>query len=450
MAKSIIIIGGGLVGAVAALAFAKKGFQVEVYESRPDPRSKAQIALSNSRSINLAISARGLLALESIDEATHESVLKEVIPMHGRMVHDGQGHQISQNYGLHGEAINSINREILNRMLLDQVADLENVTIKFGHKLEKADFVADSPKVWLSTDSGETVETSADVIIGADGSYSRTRQQLQRVVNMNYQQEYIDHYYLELMIPNTDGNFALSPNHLHIWPRHQYMLIALANQDTSFTVTLFAPKVLFNELEGDDGKITAFFSENFPDAMELIGVKEVLRCFNQNPKGSLVCVKCSPYNYKGKAIIIGDAAHSTVPFYGQGMNCGFEDVRVLMGLLEKYDYDFLKSFDEYTATRHKDLVSIIDLSMRNYVEMRHNVVTARYLLRKKIDGWLCKLLGDSWLPLYTMVSFRPDISYSQAISKEAKQTKILQYGENVVFAAGLIGAAAFAWNKFAK
>lgn len=440
----IAIIGAGLVGCLAALAFAKKGYNVQLYEGRADLRLPEEQTKTSLRSINLAVSARGILALKSVDPEMAERVLKDLIPMSGRMVHDLDGKQTSQKYGLYGESINSINRALLNRALLDEL-DAAGVAAHFNHKLQRADLRDGRPSLLFKqlAEEGKEVRREVDVVVGADGSFSTMRNQIQRVVKMNFSQEYIDHYYLELKIDAGPNNtFALDPNHLHIWPRHEFMLIALANGDKTFTSTLFAPQSIFDQLDSWQ-QFMDFFTKQFPDAFTLIGEKSLKESFQNNPRGTLVSVKCSPYHAGGKAIIIGDAAHSMVPFYGQGMNCGFEDVRKLMECLETTDFDFEKGFNLYSATRHKDLLSIVDLSMNNYIEMRHSVTSSLYLLRKAVDGVLSRTLGDAWLPLYTMVSFRPDIPYSRAVEKEALQKTIINYGLTTVGLLSLGGILLF-------
>ncbi|CAN6655338.1 kynurenine 3-monooxygenase [Trichomonascus vanleenenianus] len=444
--KTIAVVGAGLVGCLAALAFSKKGFKVRVYEARPDIRSPEQQEQSQFRSINLAVSSRGIVSLEQVDPEMAKRVLKDVIPMYGRMVHDMEGNQSSQNYGLYGEAINSIDRAELNRTMLDELEKSDNIELFFEHKLQFADLK--KPSLTFSHGDKQVPVDDIDVVIGADGAFSKVRAQLQRIVRMDYSQQYIDHLYLELKVPaGENGTFLLDPNHLHIWPRHEFMLIALANGDGSFTSTLFAPQRIFEQLDSDD-RIMEFFRTNFSDAVKVMGEKSILECFHNNPRGSLVSIKCNPYHYSDKVLIIGDAAHSMVPFYGQGMNCGFEDVRVLMSVLEATQYDFGAAFAKYTETRHQDLKAIIDLAMDNYVEMRHSVTSYTYLMRKKIDGLLSRVLKDAWLPLYTMVSFRPDIPYSSAIRRERQQKQIINgvletvlrtVGTGVIFGAVYLG-----------
>lgn len=463
---TIGIVGAGLVGCLAALAFANKGFPVCVYDARPDLRDAQEQHLSQLRSINLAVSSRGILAIESINKEMAARVLKDLIPMRGRMIHLLNGDLQSQDYGLYGEAINSIDRAVLNRSLLDELDKLDNVTLYFNHKLVQVDFnhVPHPVALFEPTNNGTPSFSVSHVAvwIGADGSFSRMRSQLQRVVKMDYSQKYIDHYYLELKIlPKSqapkpalaydsgppDSEFLLNPNHLHIWPRHEYMLIALANQDGSFTCTLFAPHRMFDQELLEPTQIIKFFKDTFPDALELMGEDLILQSFANNPRGSLVSVKCSPYNYKGKCVLLGDAAHSMVPFYGQGMNCGFEDVRVLLDFCEKTNFDFDRAFTKFSHSRHKDLVAIVDLSMENYIEMRHKVVSTLYLVRKKLDNVLYKLLGDNWLPLYTMVSFRPDVRYSRALSEHSRQNKVIS---RVIQTTGLIGSLAILWHAFRR
>ncbi|ODV90524.1 hypothetical protein CANCADRAFT_31448 [Tortispora caseinolytica NRRL Y-17796] len=270
-------------------------------------------------------------------------------------------------------------------------------------------------------------------VIGADGTFSAVRNHIMRVERMNFQQVYIPHMYLELSIPASESNeFILHPNRLHIWPRGDFMLIALPNADKSFTSTLFAPASVFDELNTEES-FMSFFSANFPDAVSLIGEARLKYIYHNYPRGSLVSIKCTPYNHKGKGIIIGDASHSQVPFYGQGMNAGFEDVKVLMHILETKK-SLKDAYDLYTASRHKDLIAICDLSMANYDEMRRGVQDWHYLARRSLERILERVLKDRWLRLYTMVTFRPDIPYSLAYSTEKLHTKILSAVVNTAIA----------------
>jgi len=388
------------------------------------------------------VSDRGINALRYVDPKLADMVLSQVIPMTGRMIHDIQGNLQSQKYGLNGvEAINSIDRSYLNELLLNEV-EKQGIKLKFNHKLEKIQMIQtkkSSMKLFFNND--ETLEF--DLVIGADGSFSKVRQNLQKLIRMDYQQEYINCAYLELSIPantnsNTQDRFQLDKNHLHIWPRDQFMLIALPNLDGSFTSTFFAPWEIIESLN-TDSIILDFFHKNFKDAINLIGEDKLIYAFKHHPKGKLLSLNCNPYHYQDKVIIIGDAAHSMVPFYGQGMNCGFEDVFVLLKLLESKDCvaDALK---EYSQTRHDDLVSIIELAKENYKEMSHKVNSKLFLFKKQLDFLLTRLLKDRWLPLYTMISFRSDISYSKAVKIHSRQARILKCIQNFVIGGVFLGA----------
>lgn len=452
MSQSAAVVGAGLVGALMALGLAHRGYNVTLLELRPDTRLAANKSKNNLRSINLAVSDRGIAGLEYVDPEMAERVLKDIIPMHGRMIHTLDGKQESQIYGLFGEHINSIDRAQLNENLLNEI-DRFNATavnpirLVFNHKITNITFNTRGAQVECLVDHNvENKQTlEFDFVVGADGSYSNVRYQMQKYIRMDYAQEYIDKCYLELYIPpGKNGSFLISPNHLHIWPRKDFMLIALANGDGSFTSTFFGPWKLTESLN-EPAVIRDFFGKNFPDAVGLIGMENIVRVFMENPKGALMQVTCGQYNYSDKCIIIGDAAHSMVPFYGQGMNCGFEDVRILLGLIDEHN-TIEDAFDTYSKVRHDDLKAILKLALDNYKEMSTKVVSSAYLFRKTLDGVLGRLLPSYWVPLYTMVSFRSDIPYSQCIRREQKQQKILKCIEFGVVAL----AAAGAYFKFAK
>ncbi|KAG2158353.1 FAD/NAD(P)-binding domain-containing protein [Suillus bovinus] len=468
--RKVVIVGAGPVGCLAAIAFAKMNWQVEIYEARPDLRLSSSKAAAQQRSINLAISSRGIAALQAVDASAAGRFLQTVIPMRGRMIHDIHGNLQSQPYDRDGQCINSIDRGLLNIELLEEASALPNIRLNFKYKVLSADF--DQGVLFLQDDnSGTDVRANFDLCIGADGSYSIIRRQLMRVVRMNFQQEYIPHEYIELKMPaghDEHGNpaFLLDPNHLHIWPRHSFMLIALPNKDKTFTCTLFAPTVEFDRLITRED-ILLWFQNHFPDALSLLGEDKLLKDFEKNPRSPLITTKLTPYHYKDRCVILGDAAHSMVPFYGQGLNSGLEDVRVLLTLLQEEcvvprrtipnsgdpgsdftDQRLAKALSRYSANRHEDAVAICELAMDNYIEMRHSVTTPAYTMKKALDYLLFSLtahrptflssLGDSlsrtafpttnprgWLPLYTMVTFRPDISYATARRKAARQTIIL-------------------------
>ncbi|ODV81466.1 FAD/NAD(P)-binding domain-containing protein [Suhomyces tanzawaensis NRRL Y-17324] len=438
--QGVGIVGAGLVGCLAALAFNAKGFSVTLFEYRDDPSKTKN---DNLRSINLAVSARGIRALKYVDEEMAERILEHIIPMKGRMIHDLDGNQTSQLYGLFGEAINSIDRSFLNECLLEEIRHTD-IKVLFNHKLvafEKNHGEDQTPKMtFIDTSEGDAASKTFefDYIVGADGAHSQFRTQLQRTMRMNYSQEYIDMQYIELYIPPSesakdDSKFLLNPNHLHIWPRTNHMLIALANKDGSFTCTFFSPWSVIEGITSTEQWIS-FFKKNFKDAYDLIGEARLATVYETHPRGSLLQVNVYPYHSPdGRAILLGDAAHSMVPFYGQGMNCGFEDVRTLMELIDEKGGDVLEAFRSYTEIRKADLDAICKLALDNYHEMSHKVTSLWYLTRKRIDSLLGKLNGKyfQWIPLYTMVSFRDDIRYSQAIEIEKRQGRFLnniQYG----------------------
>lgn len=449
---AVAVVGAGLVGCLAALALAAKGHTVTLYELRKDPRKEENVA--GLRLINLAVSDRGIRGLKYVDLAMAERVLAHVIPMHGRMIHDVQGNQTSQEYGLFGESINSIDRAFLNKVLLEEV-EKAGVSVRFEHKLTRMG-AGETPQ--LEFQNGvESVVQKYDFVIGADGAYSAVRSQMQRLVRMDYSQTYIDMQYLELHIPaKTDGDnrFSISPNHLHIWPRHDHMLIALANQDGSFTSTFFSPWKVIEDISSGEA-FGDFFKANFPNAYELMGRQLLVQAFETQPRGALMQVEAYPYHTpNGRVVIVGDAAHSMVPFYGQGMNCGFEDVHVLMKLIEEANGDIAAAFKAYSPARKDDLRAICRLAMENYHEMLSRVTSPFYLLRKRVDRFL-GVNGDgrwwyNWIPMYTMISFRGDIRYLEAVEIERRQGRILtglQVGVSVVAAAAIVTKSFSWWSR---
>ncbi|KAI6096622.1 hypothetical protein EDD16DRAFT_1847969 [Pisolithus croceorrhizus] len=496
--RKAIVVGAGPVGCLAAISLAKAGWQVDIYEARPDLRLPASKATTQQRSINLAISSRGIAALQAIDAAISERFLQTAIPMRGRMIHDIKGNQHSQLYDKDGQCIYSIDRALLNEGLLSEASMVPNIRLLFRHKVLAIDF-DDRTMIIRSLDLEKDMRTAFHFCIGADGSYSIVRRQLMRVVRMNFQQEYIPHEYIELKMPavhNEHGkpSFSLDPNHLHIWPRHSFMLIALPNKDCSFTCTLFAPTSELDRL-ATTGDILSWFKTHFSDALALLGEERLSYDFANNPRSPLITIKAGglpcitggaePYHYRDRCVIIGDAAHAMVPFYGQGLNCGFEDVRVLQALLQDCgvapgsalprlgkevlaDSRLSNALSRYTETRHEDLVAICDLAMYNYIEMRHSVTTPVYLFKKALDDFLYTISSwhnpsleptvrasiatipfpthrpSGWIPLYTMVTFRPDISYGAVRKKAARQSEIVTTVGWL--GAVLIGATGFYWT----
>jgi kynurenine 3-monooxygenase len=307
----------------------------------------------------------------------------------------------------------------------------ENVELKFKHKLVNVDL--GSGQMEMMSPDGNCQETT-DLVMGCDGAFSSVRKAFVRNTRFNYSQEYIPHGYKELVMPAKDnGKYAMETNYLHIWPRHTFMMIALPNLDGSFTCTLFMPFDLFDTIKTKDD-IIAFFQREFPDSIPLFGQERLLETYRANPVGSLISVKCSPYHVGGKALLMGDAAHAMVPFYGQGMNAGFEDCFVLHELLEKHHGNMEAALAEYTETRNKDAETICDLAMYNYVEMRSHVTSKWFLMKKKIDNFLHWVMPSTFIPLYSMVTFS-NIPYHIARERWHWQDKMIYRG---LFCVGMI------------
>ena len=418
MKKEITIIGAGLVGSLLAIYLSKRGYTVSVYERRADMRKEA---MSAGRSINLALSDRGIKALDEV--GIMDEIKKIAIPMHGRYLHQPDGSTAFQPYGKEGQFINSVSRAELNKKLMD-LAQSHGVKIYFNHKCEHINW----SKKEISFETNDQLSLiHYQLLIGADGAYSAARLSHQLQHNrFQYQQYYIDYGYKELVIPATKNNdFAIEKNALHIWPRGNYMLIALPNMDKSFTCTLFFP------FEGDPSfaslntteKIKSFFETHFADAVNLMPT--LTEDFYHNPTSSLVTVKCLPWIRNNHFALIGDAAHAIVPFFGQGMNAGFEDCSVLNALIEKYADDWEKILPEYESLRKPDADAIADLALNNFVEMRDKVADPIFLLQKKIEGKFSAKYPGKWIPAYSMVTFSPHIRYSEALQKGAIQQRIM-------------------------
>ena len=412
MSKNVTIIGAGLVGSLLSILLSKRGYKVNIYERRSDMRKEN---MSAGKSINLATSYRGWKALDAI--GIGDEIRKIAIPMYGRTMHDHQGNLSYLPYGKEGQYINSISRSGLNIVLMNE-AERAGVKILFEEKIEHIDL----NKTQITVRSQPV---SFDQIIGADGAFSPVRGAMQITERYDYQQSYIEHGYKELTIPaGKDGSFQLEKNSLHIWPRESFMLIALPNPDGSFTCTLFfaydGPKS-FASLNSDK-VIEDFFNDVFPDAAAKI--PNLVSEFKKNPTGSLVTVRCYPW-VRGNTLLIGDAAHAIVPFYGQGMNAGFEDCRVLNQLLDKHHDDWKKTTEEFQLMRKPDSDAIAQLALDNFIEMRDLVGDPDFLLRKKIEAKINALYPEKWIPLYSMVTFHDNIRYSDALRIGRAQKKIM-------------------------
>ncbi len=415
--KKIAIAGAGLVGSLLSIYLAKRGYQVSVFERRGDMRSSGY---EGGRSINLALSNRGIRALEEVGLA--EEIKKVAIPMHRRAMHDREGNLTFQPYGKEGQFINSVSRGALNIVLMNKAEEL-GVEFIFQHRITKVDL--ESTTLTTVDSRQSTVDRKFDLIIGADGAFSAVRGALQFTDRFDYSQDYIDHGYKELHIPpGAAGAFKLERNALHIWPRESFMMIALPNPDGSFTCTLFFPfdgNPSFSKLK-TDAEVSMFFESAFPDAVELMPT--LLEDYNTNPTSSLVTVRCYPW-VKNNTLLIGDAAHAIVPFFGQGMNAGFEDCRILNELLNQFNDDWKKALHAFQQSRKKDTDAIAQLALDNFIEMRDLVADADFLLRKKIEARLHQLYPTQWIPLYSMVTFHDSMPYSIAYETGQKQKKIM-------------------------
>ena len=417
--EKIVIVGAGLVGSLLASVLAKRGFEVEVYERRPDIRKAELIA---GRSINLALSDRGWKALKLI--GIEDEIKSISIPMYGRKMHDLEGNLSYQPYGVDNQAIYSVSRGDLNLRLINFAE--KNFGVKFFFDMKCTDInLKENIAHFTHQKTKEKSKVNDSRIFGTDGAFSAVRSRLQKTDRFNYSQFYLEHGYKELVIPaNEGGSHKIDKNALHIWPRGNFMLIALANLDGSFTVTLFFPfegKTSFNSIKTKED-VLAFFKETFPDAVPIM--TNLTDDYFENPTSSLVTVKCSPWNYEDKVLVIGDAAHAIVPFYGQGMNSGFEDVFLLDKMIGDLNNDWSKIIPEFAKSRKPDGDAIADLAIQNFIEMRDLVADPMFLLRKKIEKKFYTKYPEKWIPLYSQVTFT-DIPYSLALANGKKQEKIM-------------------------
>ena len=420
MKNNITIIGAGLVGSLLSIYLKRRGYEVKIFERRDDMRKQE---MSAGRSINLALSDRGLLALEKIGLV--EEIKKICIPMYGRFIHNKDNSTITQPYGINNQHINSVSRATLNMKLMD-LAEENGVEIFFNHKCENIDWT--SNKITFETNQNQIETVYFDLLFGSDGAFaaSRLAHQIQHS-KFDYHQYYIDCGYKELTIPPTEkGEFAMEVNALHIWPRKDYMLIALPNFDKSFTCTLFFPfegPLSFSNLDSKE-KVEDFFKTNFADVIPLM--PNYVEDFFANPTSSLVTVKCYPWIREDKFALIGDAAHALVPFFGQGMNCGFEDCRILDELIDVHKEDWTTILEVFQNNRKPDADAIADLAVNNFVEMRDKTGDAKFLLQKKIEANIQKKYPEKWTPAYSLVTFSPQVRYCEALSRGEKQEAIMQ------------------------
>ena len=415
--QKIAIVGSGLVGSLLAIYLRKAGHTVHIYDRSPDIR---QIEFSG-RSINLAMSNRGWKALDEV--GVGDAVRQIAIPMEKRAIHLVDKLNF-QAYGQEGEAIYSISRGLLNRKMIDLA---EDAGAEFFFEQKIWDVTLADAKLHIGeTERGAWEEKKYDMVFGADGAFSRIRHRMQRQSMFDYSQEFLKIGYKELNIPaNPDGTHKLDPNSFHIWPRGEYMLIALPNLDGSFTCTLFMPFEGNNSLAElkDIKQVEDFFAKNFPDSIEVIPM--LAEDFFKNPTSTLVTMKCYPWSFEDKIALIGDACHAIVPFYGQGMNAGFEDITVLNEMIQLYGDDWKKILSEYQKSRKPNADAIAELSYRNFMEMSTKTADEKFLLQKKIEKRFSDKHPNLWIPLYSRVTFS-DRPYAEALAIGDAQNAIME------------------------
>src|ERR1700719_290028 len=428
MAK-FVLIGSGLAGGLLAAYLGRRGYEVDLYERRGDPREGNMVG---GRSINLALSTRGIHALEQIGIAPE--VLEHAIPMRGRMIHEKSGALHFAPYDVDpNKHINSIGRAALNATLIEAAQRYPNVRVHFNHKCTGVDIdsataqlVDSCVEAAVSAANPKIIEARGDAVIGVDGAFSAVRQSMQLTLpNFKYDESYLAHGYKELTIPpGPNGSWRMGKNALHIWPRKSFMMIALPNPDGSFTCTLFwqfeGPRSFATTQSDDD--VHRFFDEEFPDAVRLMPT--LLEDFRENPTGSLVTIRCAPWFYRDKVCLVGDAAHAVVPFYGQGMNAAFEDCVVLDECLAKFPDNRERALAEYFSLRKENADALADLAVENFIEMRDKTASRVFRAKKKLDHLLEAVLPGICLPLYTMVTFTR-IPYAEAARRARRQDRIV-------------------------
>ncbi len=424
----ITLVGAGLAGSLLSVYLSKKGFEVDVYERRPDMRKQN---ITAGKSINLALSARGIYALKEV--GMFEEIKKIAIPMYGRMIHSSDGKLNFQRYGKDdSEYINAVSRAELNKSLMNLAEnssnDKGNVQFYFNMKCNGIDF-KNAELSFINELTKETSQTKSDFIIATDGAASAVRMEMLKLPRFNLNQEYENYGYKELTIPSgNNGSFLMDKNALHIWPRGSFMLIALPNLNGSFTCTLFLAydkslggEYSFEYLDSKE-KVKSFFKEQFADALALMPT--LFEDYFQNPTGSLITIKCYPWVVNDKVALLGDACHAIVPFFGQGMNAAFEDCTCLNECISKYEPDWTKIFEEYQKQRKKNSDAIAGLARENFIEMRDLVADKGFQLKKKIEAEMSQKFPDRFIPKYSMVTFHR-VPYSVALSRGKIQEQIL-------------------------
>ena len=414
------VVGGGPVGSLLAIVLGRHGYKVGLYEGRPDSRLTS---IYQGKSINIALSDRGWRALEQIGVSSDTKA--DAIPMYHRAIHGVNGELSALPYGKEGDAIWSVSRGGINEQLLDAADSESNVESHFEHWLVDVDFKAAAAVFQVKREHEVTVD--ADYLFGADGAHSKVRRLAHKLPRFSYSQEYMPQSYIELNIPaNPDGSHKIEKNALHIWPRKHFMLIALPNPDGTFTCTLFlnfSGDPSFESLQ-ERSAVEAFFESNFADAMDYL--EDPVDAFLEKTASPLFLVQVFPWSFNRKVGLIGDAAHAIVPFYGQGMNCGFEDCAELNRLIELHDHDWDLIFPAYENARKPNGDAIAELSKRNFVEMSDLSGDRRFQLRKMIEAKFSARFPELWMPLYSMVTFSPDVPYSEALRIGDEQNRVME------------------------
>ncbi len=419
----VIIVGAGLCGTLLAIRLAQRGYQVSLHEKRGDMRKEDMAA---GRSINLALSSRGLMALDRV--GLRAEILEACIPMRGRLIHPLSGEKFLSPYsGRKEDYINSVSRGGLNKRLLDEASAMGNVKIHFNSKCRKVNLEAASA-VFENIETGVTHEEKGAVVIGTDGAGSIVRKSMMGQTTkllFNYSQDFLRHGYKELSIaPGAGGTYRIEKNALHIWPRGQFMIIALPNMDGSFTLTMFHPffgDIGFESLNTEE-KVRNFFEKYFADLLPFM--PNYIEEYFANPVGTLGTIKCNPWQAYGKTLIMGDAAHAIVPFYGQGMNASFEDVRVFDDVLNEYEGSWEQVLLNFQERRVTQANAIADLAIDNFHEMQDKVNDENFLKKRRLEMQLEQQFPD-YYSKYSLVSFKPEMPYAQAMKQGRAQDKLL-------------------------
>lgn len=427
--ERVAVVGAGLAGSLLGIGLGQRGYRVDVYERREDPRLRRG---AEGRSINLGLSKRGIRALTEV--GLIDEVLRRAVVMRGRVIHTADGRQLFQPYGKSGsEVLHSIDRNELNRLLIDRAAALPGVTFTFRHRCHRLDRSAPALEL-VDEASGEGRRVTADWVVGADGAFSRVRQEIQRGERADYHQEFLAWGYKELTVParsgepdgatGADGRSRIRLEALHLWPRVHCLIVTHPNLDGSHTMTLFLPfegpdSFATVETEADVG---ALFGKYFPDVPALI--PDLHEQWRRHPEGALVTTRTAPWHLGGATVLVGDACHAVYPFFGQGMNSAFEDCSTLLACLDRHHGERRRAFDEYQGLRkhHTDILAV--LSKENFDELNRRVLSPLFRAKKSLDLVLNRIMPRRWMPLYTMIA-HTTIPYADALDRARRQDRWL-------------------------